>query len=106
MEGDPREIDLAKAEQPWEQPYVTRRDPDAGVETQNGPDERTQERAQERTGTELGEAPSKENKAQADEQSDKAEEESAQRRWSPPQPTVDRGTVRPKGGWWQRRGEG
>ena len=106
MEGDPREIDLAKAEQPWEQPYVTRRDPDAGVETQNGPDERTQEQAQERTGTELGEAPSKENKAQADEQSDKAEEESAQRRWSPPQPTVDRGTVRPKGGWWQRRGEG
>jgi ribonuclease E len=31
--------------------------------------------------------------------------EQAARRWAPPQPTVDRTKVTPKGGWWQRRSE-
>ena len=108
-EGDTQEIDLAKAEQPWEQPYLTGRDADAGGQTQNGQAERGQEQAQEQAqepaDAEPGEAPSKESRAEADEQSDKAEEESAPRRWTPPQPTVDRGTVRPKAGWWQRRSD-
>jgi ribonuclease E len=33
-------------------------------------------------------------------------DEPAQRRWSPPEPTVDRSAKVRKAGWWQRRGEG
>jgi ribonuclease E len=33
-------------------------------------------------------------------------DEPAQRRWSPPEPTVDRSAKVRKAGWWQRRGQG
>jgi ribonuclease E len=36
---------------------------------------------------------------------DEEQTEQEARRWSPPQPTVDRSKVRPKAGWWQRRGQ-
>jgi hypothetical protein len=36
------------------------------------------------------------------EDNERAEQET--RRWQPPEPTVDRSKVRPKAGWWQRRG--
>jgi ribonuclease E len=38
--------------------------------------------------------------AHREEQSDQEE-----RRWTPPEPTVDRSKVRPKAGWWQRRSQ-
>jgi ribonuclease E len=103
-EDDRQEIDLAKAEQPWERPHLARRDADAEGQTQNGPAERSQKQAHEADGP--SEASAEESGAQADAQSDKAEEESAPRRWTPPRPTVDRGPVRPKAGWWQRRSDG
>jgi ribonuclease E len=38
--------------------------------------------------------------------SPESSDEPAQRRWSPPEPTVDRSAKVRKAGWWQRRGEG
>ena len=38
--------------------------------------------------------------------SPESSDEPAQRRWSPPEPTVDRSAKVRKAGWWQRRGQG
>jgi ribonuclease E len=91
--ADAQEIDLSKAEQPWMQPDHSHKDFD--VEPQ----------IQEDTGDEHGEAPVQDSRGETQESDDKTEAESAPRRWSPPEPTVDRSSVQRKGGWWQRRSE-
>ena len=104
-ERDGEEIDLAKAEQPWEPAYLQHKDTEVTPPAQNGTPERGQEQPKERPGSGPEEAPTRESSGETSEQSDKAEAEGSPRRWSPPEPTVDRGAVRPKAGWWQRRSE-
>jgi ribonuclease E len=102
---DEQEIDLAKAEQPWVQPERAHGDFDTEPAIQNGAFERRQEETREHASTEAPKSPLPDSRGEAKESDEKAEAESASRRWAPPQPTVDRSSVQRKAGWWQRRSE-
>ncbi|HEY7763641.1 MAG TPA: ribonuclease E/G [Aestuariivirgaceae bacterium] len=109
---DDAPVDLSKTEQPWAESsarFADDRERKPRAADQNGgkgkgrPADGGAADQPEPSGAELSQAAAEMDASDnGDAGKDQAE---SQRRWSPPQPTVDPGTVKRKAGWWQRRSQ-